>query len=140
MSVPEHPRVLLAGDCQTCLWGIPNPGHRCLTIGNGVRVHHLPYSFLDRASELAVRATQRSGHWTVAALNPEWLPVWEWCRALGRCVAPVPSVVLQHALTTGFLPEAFIPPNSCRCGLLPATSETAFLGSHEPASGADGSG
>ncbi len=84
------------------------PSVRDLTLPDGTVVHSLPTPFLDRESELALRLVCHNSRSALAGINPAWRPIWQWCSAIGYCVAPSPSRELRAAI------GAALP---CRCGL-----------------------
>ena len=98
--------------CRACRQSIFDDeaaaSRRCLTLPDGTLVHNLPAPLLDRDSELTLRLVCHNSRSALAGINPEWRPIWQWCSAIGYCIAPCPSKELRAAI--GEVPR-------CRCGL-----------------------
>jgi len=140
--------------CRACCAAICDDAkaasRRCLPLPDGTVVHNIAVPLLDRASELTLRVVCRASRAALAGINPEWRPLWQWCSAIGYCIAPSPFSVRHAArgLTGPDLAEALRELAPCRCGLPrrvgrdgpdaeggPLTVTTQLLGTWDPATG-----
>ena len=98
--------------CRACCAAICDDAkaasRRCLPLPDGTVVHNIAAPLLDRASERALRVVCLNSRAALAGINPEWTPIWQWCSAIGHCIAPSPAAELRAAIGN------VIP---CRCGL-----------------------
>ena len=92
---------------------------RCLPLPDGTVVHNIAAPLLDRASEQALRVVCLNSRAALAGINPEWRPIWQWCSAIGYCIAPdqfnVPLArrAAYHRSPIGVAQQIA----HCRCGL-----------------------
>ena len=109
--------------CRACCAAICDDAkaasRRCLPLPDGTVVHNIAVPLLDRASELTLRVVCRASRAALAGINPEWRPLWQWCSAIGYCIAPLPARVRRAArdLDGPDRAEALQELAPCRCGL-----------------------
>ena len=140
--------------CRACCAAICDDAkaasRRCLPLPDGTVIHDIAVPLLDRASEQALRVVCRNSRAALADINPEWRPIWQWCSAIGYCIAPNQSNVPRarraayHRSPIGVAQQIA----KCRCGLPsrvgryepdadggPLTVTRQLLGTWDPATG-----
>ena len=140
--------------CRACCAAICDDAkaasRRCLPLPDGTVIHDIAVPLLDRASEQALRVVCLNSRAALAGINPEWRPIWQWCSAIGYCIAPdqfnVPLArrAAYHRSPIGVAQEIA----NCRCGLPfrvgrygpeedggPLTATRQLLGTWDPATG-----
>ena len=109
--------------CRACCAAICDDAkaesRRCIPLPDGTVVHNIAAPLLDRASELTLRVVCLTSRAALAGINPEWRPLWQWCSAIGYCIAPSPAQVRHAArdLNGPDRAEALQELAPCRCGL-----------------------
>ena len=87
--------------CRACCAAICDDAkaasRRCLPLPDGTVIHNIAVPLLDRASAQALRVVCRNSRAALADINPEWRPLWQWCSAIGYCIAPLPARVRRAA-------------------------------------------
>ena len=92
----------------------------CARFPEGTLVHRLPVSFLDPEHAAAVRRTSRRHRDLVKLVAPEWRPMYEWCLAKGKCLAPVAphlTILVSGPRESGWLYDMSGTRFSCPCDL-----------------------